>query len=137
MAKQISHQEALIYVMVMISASDRAMSDAELARIGRLTRFLPVFEGFDDEGLIEVSRDCAAILNGPEGLDIILEVVKDALPERLYDTAYALAVEIAAADLSLKSEELRLLQLMRERLSIDKLTAAAIERAAVARFRKA
>ncbi len=136
MAKQITLEEALIYVMIMTSASDRAMNDEELARIGRLTRFLPVFDNFDDENLIEVSRDCTAIINGPEGLDILLEVIKDAIPERLYDTAYALGVEIAAADLVLKTEELRILQLLRDRLGIDKLTAAAIERSAVARFRK-
>ncbi len=136
MAKQITLEEALIYVMIMVSASDRAMNDEELARIGRLTRFLPVFDNFDDENLIEVSRDCTAIINGPEGLDILLEVIKDAVPERLYDTAYALGVEIAAADLVLKTEELRILQLLRDRLGIDKLTAAAIERSAVARFRK-
>ncbi len=136
MAKQITLEEALIYVMIMVSASDRAMNDEELARIGRLTRFLPVFENFDDENLIEVSRDCTAIINGPEGLDILLEVIKDAVPERLYDTAYALGVEIAAADLVLKTEELRILQLLRDRLGVDKLSAAAIERSAVARFRK-
>ncbi len=136
MAKQITLEEALIYVMIMVSASDRAMNDEELARIGRLTRFLPVFDNFDDENLIEVSRDCTAIINGPEGLDILLEVIKDAVPERLYDTAYALGVEIAAADLVLKTEELRILQLLRDRLGVDKLSAAAIERSAVARFRK-
>lgn len=137
MAKQISIEEALIYVMIMTSAADSAMSDEELTRIGRLTRFLPVFENFDDEDLIEVSRDCTALINGPEGLDILLEVIKDAIPERLYDTAYSLAVEIAAADQVLKTEELRVLQLLRDRLGIDRLITTAIERAAIARFRKA
>ncbi|MCO6187183.1 tellurite resistance TerB family protein [Rhizobium sp. L1K21] len=137
MAKQTTIEEALIYVMIMTSASDRAMSDAELARIGRLTRFLPVFEDFDDEKLIEVSRDCTTLINGPEGLDILLEVIKDTLPERLYDTAYALAVEIAAADQVLRAEELRVLQLLRDRLGLDRLITTAIERAAIARFRKA
>ncbi len=136
MSKQITIEEALIYVMIMTSASDSAMSDEELARIGRLTRFLPVFEDFDDERLIEVSRDCTAIVNGPEGLDVLLEVIKDTLPERLYDTAYALGVEVATADMVLKTEEIRILQLLRARLGIEKLTAAAIERGAIARFKK-
>ena len=59
----------------------------------------------------------------------------DALPHNLYDTAYALAVEIAAADLHVEQEELRLLQLLRDRLGLDKLTCAAIERGAMARYR--
>jgi tellurite resistance protein len=137
MAKKITTQEALIYVMVMVSASDRSMTDAELARIGLMTRYLPVFEGFDDETLIDVSRDCATFLQGPEGLDIVLEIIRDTLPSKLYDTAYSIGVEIASADLAVNSEEIRMLQMLRDRLGLDKLTCAAIERSAIARFRKA
>ena len=137
MAKKVTVQAALIYVMVMVSAADGKMPDAELKRIGRLARFLPVFHGFAEDEIIPATRDIQAILAGPEGLEIALETVKDAIPHRLYDTAYALAVEIATADLWLDATEIRFLQLLRARLEIDKLTAAAIERSAVARFRKA
>lgn len=47
MSKKITIHDALIYVMVMASAVDAQMPDSELARIGRLTRFLPVFAGFN------------------------------------------------------------------------------------------
>ena len=137
MSKKITIHDALIYVMVMASAVDAQMPDSELARIGRLTRFLPVFSGFDTDRLIEISQDCANLLSGPEGLDIVLEIIKDALPHRLYDTAYALAVEIAMADLNVSQEEIRLLQLLRDRFGLDKLTCAALERGAIARFRVA
>lgn len=137
MSKKVTVHDALIYVMVMASAVDAKMPDSELARIGRLTRFLPVFSGFDTDRLIEISQDCANLLSGPEGLDIMLETIKDALPHRLYDTAYALCVEIAMADLNVSQEEIRLLQLLRDRLGLDKLTCAALERGAIARFRVA
>ncbi len=137
MNKPLSAHEALIYVMVLASAVDRTMNDRELSRIGELIHALPVFKGFDDEKLISVSRDCAKLLSGNEGLDIVLETVRDTLPARLYDTAYALAVEVASADLSVKAEELRLLSLLRDRFGLDKLTCAAIERSAIARYRKA
>jgi tellurite resistance protein len=137
MTKQITIHDALIYVMVMASAVDARMPDSELARIGRLTRFLPVFSGFDTDRLIGISQDCANLLSGPEGLDIVLEIIRDALPPRLYDTAYALAVEIAMADLNVSQEEIRLLQLLRDRFGLDKLTCAALERGAIARFRLA
>lgn len=137
MSKPVSSQQSLIYLMVMMSAVDTAMSDAEMARIGRLVQFLPVFAGFDDDLLVDVCRDCAELLKGPEGLDIVLEVIRDSIPPRLYDTAYALAVEIASADYNIQQEEIRLLQLLRDRLGLDKLTCAAIERGAIARFRKA
>jgi tellurite resistance protein len=129
-------QEALIKVMVMMSAVDNAMTDAELARIGRLARVLPVFDGFDDESILHIARECAALLSAPEGLDVTLEVIRERIPPRLADTAYALAVEIAAADHRIRNEEIRLLQMLRDRLGLDKLTCAAIERAAIARFRR-
>jgi len=127
--------DALIYVMVMASAVDNAMSDRELVRIGQLLEVLPVFAEFDKDELLGVSKRCADLLGGPEGLDIVLEIVRDTLPPRLYDTAYALAVEIMAVDLFVKPEEIRLLQLLRDRLALDKLTCAAIERSAIARYR--
>ena len=51
------------------------------------------------------------------------------MPARSYDTAYALAVEVMAVDMAVKPEEIRFLQLLRDRLSLDKLTCAAIDRA--------
>lgn len=135
MAKKITTHEALVYVMVLVSASDSKMTDAELARMGEMSRYLPVFKGFEEEQLIEYSRDCASLLQLPEGLDIVLEVIRDTLPHKLYDTAYALGVEVASADLAVQNEEIRMLQMLRDRLGLDKLTCAAIERSAIARFR--
>ncbi|MCG5477527.1 tellurite resistance TerB family protein [Sinorhizobium alkalisoli] len=136
MPSSLSQHEALVYVMVMMSAVDRDMTDDEFARIGGLVRFLPAFDGFDENELIHIGRECATQLAAPEGLDVTLEMLREALPQRLHDTAYALAVEIAAADQRIRNEEIRLLQLLRDRLQLDKLTCAAIERGAIARFRR-
>lgn len=136
MNASLTQHEALIYIMVMMSAVDKVMTDAEMERIGRLSRFLPVFEGFNDEQLVSIARGCTQLLAGQEELETTLNQVCDVLPARLYDTAYALAVEIAAADLALRREEIRFLQLLRDRLQLDKLICAAIERAATARFRR-
>jgi len=137
MAKKVTVHAALIYVMVMVSAADGEMPEAELKRIGWLTQFLPAFRDFDPDLFIPTTRDIQEILSGAEGMDIALETIKDALPPRLYDTAYALAIEIASVDLRYDPTEIRLLQLLRDRLNIDKLTSAAIERSAGARYRVA
>ena len=50
------------------------------------------------------------------------------------ETAYALACDVAAVDGEATQEELRVLELMRHRLNIDRLIAAGIERGARARF---
>lgn len=137
MTDPISSHDALIFTMVMASAVDAQMNETELGRIGQLIDALPVFAGFDKANLIVSSQRCAEILAGPEGLDVTLETIRDALPARLYDTAYALAVEITAVDRKVRPEEIRLLQLLRDRLELDKLTCAAIERSAIARYRTA
>ena len=130
-----STHEALIYLMVITSASDRDMTDVELARIGDVVRSWPVFEDFNQDRLIATAQDCQKMLHEKDGLEGVLERVGKALPERLHDTAYAAAFEVAAVDLEMRMEELRVLQLIRRQLDLDTLTAAAIARGAKARLR--
>jgi tellurite resistance protein len=137
MPKSVTHHEALIYVMVTMSAVDRAISDRELARIGNIVSQLPIFADFDTEKLVRTAEDCGERLSADGGLDAILDLVADVLPKKLYETAYALAVEVAAADLEVKQEELRFLQLLRDRFDLDKLPVGAIEHSARVRHRLA
>jgi hypothetical protein len=127
--------KALIYIMIVVSASDRDMKDEELERIGHILDIWPVFEDFPKERLLAVSRECQQLLQQPDGLDRVFAVVRNELPTRLHDTAYALAFEVAAVDLEMRLEELRVLQLLRRNLELDQPTIDAIERAAKARHR--
>ncbi len=129
-------QDALIHVMIVAATSDSAITEKELTRITALIERLPVFDGFDKTRLESVANACADVLNGPDGLDRVLDNAIAALPAKLQDTAYALAVEVTAVDLFLEQEELRFLELLRDKLSLDRLTTAAIEVAARARHRK-
>ncbi|MCB1507426.1 MAG: Tellurite resistance protein TerB, partial [Hyphomicrobiaceae bacterium] len=56
-------QEALIHVMVTMSAADRTMTDDEMQTIGDLVRRLPVFGGFAPDDLVAVARQTAALLS--------------------------------------------------------------------------
>ncbi|WP_432285054.1 tellurite resistance TerB family protein [Aminobacter sp. BA135] len=127
--------EALIYLMVITSASDRDMTDVELARIGEVVKSWPVFMDFDQKRLIGVAQDCQELLHEEPGLEGVLELARRAIPERLHDTAYAAAFEVASVDLEMRMEEVRILQRLRHHLSVDALTVAAIERATKARHR--
>lgn len=133
MTATITPQAALIHVMVTMSAVDGQMTDAELGKIGNVIAMLPAFRDFAPDRLLPLVQECAAILQEEDGLDTVLGLVREALPEHLRETAYALAVEVAAADLKVRQEELRLLEIIRDRLDVDRLTAAAIERGARAR----
>ncbi len=132
-----SPQDALVYVMVISSAADASITDKELARIGALVERLPIFEGYEADRLPQVATGCIDLMKSSSDLDEVLDVVLAALPERLEDTAYALAVELVAVDLDLGQEELRWLEILRDRLRTDRLVTAAIERAARARYRRA
>ena len=133
MKKQLTVQEALIYVMVTTSASDNTMRDEELRRIDHIVTTLPVFRDFDEQEIVPVAQACAELLATKNGLDIMLGLVMEALPAKLYETAYALAFEIAAVDLKIAREEESFLDLLKSELHIDNLATAAIERGARAR----
>jgi len=134
MAKPTAH-EALIYLMVVVSASDRDMTAIELERIGEAVRSWPVFEDFDRKTLIATAQACQKQLGEGGGLEGIFALAREVIPERLHDTAYALAAEVANADLEMRLEERRVLQLLRDNLAVDDATAAAIDRATKARHR--
>lgn len=130
----IDPQAALIYIMVMVSAADNDMADSELQVIGDMVNHLPVFAGYDQKRLTQDLRACATMLGREAGLEEALKTVKSVVPAKLRETAYAIACDVAAAGGELSQETLRLLELLRHRLGIERLVAAAIERAARARF---
>lgn len=131
-------QDALIYLMVIVSASDRDMGDHELARIGAIVRTLPVFSGFEHAKILAVAQDCQKLLaDEAVGLEGILSMIHNALSPELRETAYALAVDVAVADRSISPEEHRMLNIVKGRFDMERPVVNAIERAASIRHRKA
>ena len=134
----IDHHSALIYGMVIVSASDGNMTDNELMTIGDIVKKFPIFRGFDPNNLITVAQACTRVLNtNGNGLQSVLKLIHEALPERLRETAYACAVEVAAADDKINRQEARVLELLRDELRIDRLASAAIEHSAQVRHTQA
>jgi hypothetical protein len=81
-----------------------------------------------------MSQECAAILTEKDGLDAVLGLMKEALPEHLCETAYWLGLEVALTDSRVALEEIRVLEMIRRKLGIERLEASALERAARARY---
>jgi tellurite resistance protein len=133
MSGTISTEQALIYTMVTMSGVEGHMNTTELQEIGHIVKHLPVFRHFDEARLTTVAQECGEILQEKEGLNAVLGLVAEALSPKMRETAYALAVEVAASDLAVGKEELRFLAILRDRFGLDKLVTSAIERGAMAR----
>src|SRR5437868_1528121 len=108
----INVQTALIYVMVIAAAADGKLQDSELALMGQVVKTLPIFSKFKLDHLPLITADCAAILDDENGIDTALGLVKEALPVKLHDTAYALACFIVAIDGLTEPEELEWLRVL-------------------------
>lgn len=126
-------QEAVIYLMVMASASDGAITDRELRTIGRVVRSFPLFSDADEAALVETSEACGALMSSEGGLHKVLHSAAEALPAHLGETAYAAVIDVVTADENLDMTEIRILELIRDALSVPDEGAAAIEHAARAR----
>lgn len=126
-------QDSLVAVMIAVSASDENIRTSELVAIERIVNHLPVFAEYDLDRIALVSQTVFDLFSEEEGLDALFGLIRENLPERLFETAYAIACDVAAADGTLREGELRLLEEIRYELTIDRLHAAAIERGARAR----
>jgi tellurite resistance protein len=124
----------LIYTMVLVSAVEKNLQESELQTIGDIVAHLPAFRDFDRHSLPNLLNDCTELLGRDGGLEKTLDAIKAALPTKLRETAYAIACDLVASDGEATQEELQILEMIRHRLNLERLIAAAIERGARARF---
>ncbi len=122
-----SAQDALVAIMVTVSVSDETIRTSELIAIERQVNHLPIFADYDIDNAREVAQTVYKLMEEDDGLDTLFAMIREALPDRLWETAYAVACDVAAADGSIRQAELRLLEEIRHELKIDRLHAAAIE----------
>jgi len=129
----LSPQDCLVAIMIAVSASDEEIRTAELITIQSQVNHLPVFARYDADRMRTVASVVFDLFEEEDGLGALFGLVRANLPGHLFETAYALACDVAAADGKLAQPELRLLEEIRHELDIDRLAAAAIERGARAR----
>ncbi len=132
-AGPLTAQDALVVLMIGVSAADGNIRTSELVKISNAINNLPVFAGYDVERVPQMSQLVFDLLEPEDGLEALFGLIRDALPTRLFETAYALSCDVAAADGRIAGQEARMLEEIREELDLDRLYAAAIERGARAR----
>ena len=129
----LSPQDALVAIMIAEGTSHQGVTKIEFASIIKIVEHLPIFIDYDVARVKTIAETVFDIFEEEDGLDALFGLIRVSLPEHLYETAYALACDVAAADGRLKEIELQLLREIRYELNIDRLHGAAIERGARAR----
>lgn len=71
----------------------------------------------------------------PDGVEAVLQLISEALPSEFGDTAYLICADYVAAYGTALPEQMRLLERFGEAVKLDRLTRAALDRAALARGR--
>src|SRR3546814_18322424 len=107
------HHTALVYTMVLVSASDSNMTDRELQTIGEIVSHLPVFADYDRKRLPKAAQACAELLSEDEGLEKVFGTIIADLPAQLKEPAYAVAPALAAPAAALRQAELPTLGVLR------------------------
>ena len=129
----LSPQDCLVAVMIAVSASDEDIRTSELVKIQATVNHLPIFAAYDIDRMNLIAQTVFDLFAEEDGLDALFGLVRENLPAHLFETAYAMACDVASADGTLNDSELRILEEIRYELEIDRLHAAAIERGARAR----
>ena len=129
-------QEALVCTMVLVAATDGGITDREIGVMSGLVQTLPAFGGFSSEQLDAATEAAINLLREDDGLNHAGRMIREALPMRLRETAYALACEGVAGDGFASQSTLQMLEFVLGELHLDPLVASAIERGARARYRK-
>ena len=128
---RLTPQQASLACLYVLAACDGVPSSTELALIDTLAvnaACLANMAATDRVASLALARDLA---DAPDGLETLLDLCAQALTnDHDGQIAYAQAVEFVACHGQVSPEEMHLLDLIANRLAVDKLTRAAIETAA-------
>ncbi|MGB0306615.1 MAG: tellurite resistance TerB family protein, partial [Paracoccaceae bacterium] len=95
--KVLTSQDCLVTLMMAISASDGRILTAELVKIQSAVNHLPIFADYDVDRFTLMSQVVFNLFEKEDGLDMLFGLIRENLPDRLFETAYALCCDVAAA----------------------------------------
>lgn len=118
----LSKQEAMVAVMLAISAADGNISDEEIEDLITRLRRLRLFSGLTDDQLIAATNRPFDLLR-KGGPDELIRSACPALPQQLRESAFAIAVDLAFSDGSVADEEKQLIEKLQQDFGISDETA--------------
>lgn len=102
----------------------------------KLAVFLPYCPQLDAARADFIMPLITDMARAPEGVEAVLELISAGLPPALAEAVYMLAADYVAGFGAAMPEQIRLLERLAESLQLDRLTRAALDRAALARARE-
>jgi tellurite resistance protein len=132
----INAPEALVLIMVLVSAADGGMTDREIGVMSALVQTLPAFEDFTTSELTDVTERAVGLLHEDDGLAHAGRLMRAALTGKLRETAYFLGCEVVAGGDGAQRQSLDMLEFVRGELGLDTLISTAIERGVRARYQR-
>lgn len=125
---------------------DLSQTDAALAALSLLAAlepdaatgleaYLPRYPQIDTRRAALIVPLIQDMAGAPDGVEAVFDLIADALPPHLSDTVYLLAADYVSAYGTALPEQMRLLERLAEALKLDRLTRAALDRAALVRSR--
>ena len=74
-------QDALVAIMIAVSASDEAIRTSELVTIQSIVDHLPIFDNYDPDRIRQIAQTVFDLFEVEEGLDALFGLIRDALPK--------------------------------------------------------
>ena len=72
-------QDALVALMIAVSASDANISTSELLTIQQIVNHLPIFAEYDIDRMHQAAQTVFDLLEEEDGLDALFGLIKDAI----------------------------------------------------------
>ena len=124
----LSAEDAVLAALALMAALDADGDD-------HLDAYMPMCPQPDAARASLIVPLIADMSSAPGGVEAVLHLIAEALPSEFSDTAYLLCAEYVATFGTALPEQMRLLERFGEAVKLDRLTRAALDRAALARSR--
>jgi len=113
--------EAFAAIVVLIIAADGRLAPDELSLLDTTLSRMHLFRGYPPDFLHQTfAKLCDLLL--AVGATALLEAALAALPRDLYDTTYAIALDLALADDAIDSEEQQILDRLQAATGLPQTT---------------
>lgn len=120
-----SQQEAFLAIALATSAADGNIDQSEIKAIFSYLLCMKMFQDYSEKELSKIFERLVKILKN-EGAGGLVAVAKSSLPDKLRETAFACAVDIALADGVVEDSEKALLEELQQVLEVSDDIAQAI-----------